>query len=112
MALHQVTRSVFEPHSNLSGIHREHSFSYQMFKWIEVLDGCPNLMVGHMSVCFDNTTQSIDDFDVHSEGRVTITKFITEIDTTGLELCKLVINSRLQKQFETVRCFAELSNCT
>ncbi|GBP57402.1 hypothetical protein EVAR_51249_1 [Eumeta japonica] len=52
-------------------------------------------MVGHVPVCFDHTAHSIDVFVIHSGGRTTVTKFVTEIDTTMLEFCKPVINSRL-----------------
>ncbi|GBP39012.1 hypothetical protein EVAR_89234_1 [Eumeta japonica] len=48
-----------------------------------------------MPVCFNCTAHSIDVFVVHSGGQATITKFVTEIDTTALEFCKLVIRSRL-----------------
>ncbi|GBP02606.1 hypothetical protein EVAR_98565_1 [Eumeta japonica] len=34
-------------------------------------------------------------FVVHGGGRATITKFVTEIDTTALEFCKPVITIRL-----------------
>ncbi|GBP34593.1 Long-chain-fatty-acid--CoA ligase 4 [Eumeta japonica] len=52
-------------------------------------------MVGHVPVCFDRTAHSIDVFVGHSGGRATITKFVTEINTTAPEFSKLVINSRL-----------------
>ncbi|GBP78640.1 hypothetical protein EVAR_98567_1 [Eumeta japonica] len=82
--------------------------------------GCPNLMrLGHpydrhslptylpiylptyqacdlyMPGCVVHTALSIDVFVVHGGGRATITKFVTEIDTTALEFCKPVITIRL-----------------
>ncbi|GBP07382.1 hypothetical protein EVAR_4759_1 [Eumeta japonica] len=56
--------------------------------------GCPNVMMGHMSVCLDHTAHSDDGFVVHGGGLASLTKFITEIDTTALEFGKPVINSR------------------
>ncbi|GBP35285.1 hypothetical protein EVAR_19506_1 [Eumeta japonica] len=52
-------------------------------------------MVGHVPVCFNHTAHGIDVFAVRSGGWVTITKFVTEIDTTALKFCKPVINNRL-----------------
>ncbi|GBP31695.1 hypothetical protein EVAR_4930_1 [Eumeta japonica] len=58
-------------------------------------EGCPNLMVDHIPVCFDHTEHSTDVFVVHISERATIIKFITEIDTTALGFCKPVRSSRL-----------------
>ncbi|GBP49584.1 hypothetical protein EVAR_97881_1 [Eumeta japonica] len=55
----------------------------------------PDLMVSHMPVCFDHTAHSMDVFVVHSGGRTITTKFVTEGDTTVLEFCEPIINSRL-----------------
>ncbi|GBP46366.1 hypothetical protein EVAR_36345_1 [Eumeta japonica] len=44
------------------------------------------LMVDDMPVCFDHTVHDV--FVVHSGGRVTIMKFVIEIDTIAFEFCK------------------------
>ncbi|GBP22405.1 hypothetical protein EVAR_11921_1 [Eumeta japonica] len=64
-------------------------------------EGCPNLMVCHIPVCFDHTAHGIDVFVVHSGERATITKLVTEYDSTAVKFCKPVINSRLAWCFVT-----------
>ncbi|GBP05677.1 hypothetical protein EVAR_5023_1 [Eumeta japonica] len=45
-------------------------------------------MADHMSACFDHTGHSIDVFVVHSGGRATTSKFVTDIDTPAFEFYK------------------------
>ncbi|GBP63168.1 hypothetical protein EVAR_59727_1 [Eumeta japonica] len=62
---------------------------------ITVTNGKPESYLGHMPVCFDHTAHSIDVFVVHSSGSATVTKFVTETDTTVFEFCKLLLDRAL-----------------
>ncbi|GBP46155.1 hypothetical protein EVAR_24562_1 [Eumeta japonica] len=52
-----------------------------------------------MLVSFNHTVDFIDVFMIHSGKRATITKFVTEIETTALEFYKPITNSRLARCF-------------